>query len=241
MLENNIDNFKYKENSNKLFTNIKFTNQLTLAEINKLNENYTKYGLNIKQVRVDLFGKEKSSENFLKKKRRPERHAKMTLEEFYFKYFCLDFEDKQNKTYPSKISKKESKIMKDKEEIPLESNDDERVDEESLKIIEKHLKDAYDNCQSLEDKERSFDKNVNKNVNYKIKIIDYINKFKKYLPNEDYSFLLNKWKSKNEVNSGNKSDNFLDWKIHNLKGFKSEIILFASINTIKNSQKLNKN
>ena len=66
--------FKYQDKSEYIFSKIELVNNLTLKEIEKLNEKYREIGLFIKQVRVDNYGEEKSPDelilqNYVSKKR----------------------------------------------------------------------------------------------------------------------------------------------------------------------------
>ena len=70
----------------------------------------------------------------------------------------------------------------------------------------------------------------------KSKIIHYILQFRKYISNEQYSFLFDKWKNElskikgvNLFNS-DENNNLFNWKISILKSFKSEIILYSMCN-----------
>lgn len=100
---NFVKDFKYTDYSNNLFTKILLANALTKKEISKLNEKYKELGLFIKQVEVDEYGKELypdellSQNNFLKKKRRLKKHSRMTLQEFYDKYYSENKKSEKNK------------------------------------------------------------------------------------------------------------------------------------------------
>ena len=49
-----------KEN---IYTKVKFVNRLTDKEISKLNNKYIHFGLQMKQIKVDVFGNEIVKEN----------------------------------------------------------------------------------------------------------------------------------------------------------------------------------
>ena len=131
--------FKYKESSKNIFSKIDIVNNYTLGEINKLNDKYKEMGLFIKLVRVDNYGKEKSpsdliSKNFISKKRLLKRHSKMTIEQLYYKYFCIDsFSEK------SKNLRSFSKLK----------GEDELCDIEGYKELQKNINEIHEDFQKL--------------------------------------------------------------------------------------------
>ena len=215
--------FKYIDYSNNIFTKIQLVNALTQKELNILNENYKKLGLFIQQVKVDNFGNQISpneflseNNNFLHKKRRL-KNKSMTLEEFYEE--CC-FNDK--KKYLNSSNK--SNNIKN-------NNEDKLCKKEDLSSWHNNLYSIYQDCQNIDFKKCKID-----DENYKIKIIKCIKEFSKFITKKQYDDLFNKWRNKNmEIKGCNYSDfsDLSSWKIPILKSFKSEISLFATLNTIR--------
>ena len=213
--------FKYKESSKNIFSKIDIVNNYTLEEINKLNDKYKEMGLFIKLVRVDNYGKEKSpsdliSKNFISRKRLLKRHSKMTIEQLYYKYFCVDsFSEK------SKNLRSFSKLK----------GEDELCDIEGYKELQKNINEIHEDFQKLENKKCRIKKN-----DFKEKIMNYIQRFNKYLTSRQYTDIYNKFKEKSMFYVElNKIDDLYEWPIPLLKEFKAEIEILA----IKNN--LNKN
>ena len=215
--------FKYIDYSNNIFTKIQLVNALTQKECNILNENYKKLGLFIQQVKVDNYGNQISpneflseNNNFLHKKRRL-KNKSMTLEEFYEE--CC-FNDK--KKYLNSSNK--SNNIKN-------NNEDKLCKKEDLSSWHNNLYSIYQDCQNIDFKKCKID-----DENYKIKIIKCIKEFSKFITKKQYDDLFNKWRNKNmEIKGCNYSDfsDLSSWKIPILKSFKSEISLFATLNTIR--------
>lgn len=223
-MKNNPIEFKYIDCSNNLFAKIQIVNALTKSEIGKLNEKYRELGLFIRQVSVDEYGNEISKNELLssdnnvlnKKRKRILKKSTMTLEEFYNKYY-----DNNNK---------KSKKINDNKSISNDSIDDHICSIEELKDLNKNLIETYNDCQNINMKKCKIDEK-----DFPDKIIDYIKKFSKFLSNEQYADLFQKWKNKNfEIKGFNEIDvnNINNWKIPVLKAFKSEIILIASSNLL---------
>ena len=218
--------FKFIDFSNNIFRKIQLVNALTQKEFNILNENYKKLGLFIQQIKVDNFGKKiapnelLSENNFLHKKRRPKKKSRMTLEEFYEKYYINDKKKYLNSS--NKSINKSNNLKK--------FNEEKLCQKEDLISWHNNLKSIYQDCQNIDFKKCKID-----DENYKKKIYEYIEKFSKYITEKQYNDLFNKWRNKNlEIKGCNFSD-FADissWRIPALKGFKSEITLFATLNVI---------
>ena len=71
---NEKNEFIYEKHSNNILSKIDLVNNITLNDIQKLNEKYRELNLFIKQVRVDKYGNEKSpddliAKNYVSKKR----------------------------------------------------------------------------------------------------------------------------------------------------------------------------
>lgn len=196
-------------------------------------------GLHIKQVVVDSFGEEeiKKKSSYIdllgKKRNRKEFNS---LNSFLYNYYGKEklLSNKKYKEYKnSNLSEKENNKKYSKEELSELLN--------ALNSIKKDVETIeYKNC-------------VIETDEFKLIIIDYISKFRKYISKEEYSFLLKKWKNELSKIKGidlfdfNKIDNFMNWKISILKGLKSEIVLYAISNICdnlikgKNNNNVNKN
>ena len=141
----------------------------------------------------------------------------MTFEDIYEKYCILNSSNKSiNKSNIIKGYNEENILCK----------------KEDLSSMYNNLNSIYQDCQNIDFKKCKIDEE-----NYKIKIIEYINKYLKYkyITKKQYFDLFNKWKNKNFEIKGFNNQNFSDlssWKIPVLKGFKSEIALFANLNII---------
>ena len=208
----------------KLLSKIEFVNALTPKEISTLNSRYMKLGLHIKQVVVDSFGNEKNKKDssLLSKKRN--RKDYNSLNNFLYSYYGkeeLHSITQKFKTYNKKyLYDKENNNNYTKEELSELSN--------ALNSIKKDLK-------TIEYKKCTIDTDE-----FKLIIVDYISKFKKYISKEQYYFLLKKWKNELSTIKGtdfldfNKFDDFMNWKISILKSLKSEIVLYALCNICEN-------
>ena len=221
--------FKYTDCSNNIFTKIQLVNALTKKEMGKLNEEYAKLGLFIKQVEVDNYGNEIYSDDlfgnsFISKKRRLKKH-RMTLQEFYEKYYL------RGKIKKNSQNKKNNRRISNSNNLS-ENSDEEEDNEEYLANTIEYLKEICEDCQNIEMKKCTI-----KDERFKKTIIYYINTFSKYLTVEQYNNLLIKWKNKNmEIKGFNIFSDLNDlnnWGIPVLKAFKSEIALLASINILR--------
>jgi len=232
-------NILFANKSQKIFTKIKFVNALTSKEISILNTRYMNLGLHIKQVVVDSFGEEeiKKKSSYIdllgKKRNRKEFNS---LNSFLYNYYGKEklLSNKKYKEYKnSNLSEKENNKKYSKEELSELLN--------ALNSIKKDVETIeYKNC-------------VIETDEFKLIIIDYISKFRKYISKEEYSFLLKKWKNELSKIKGidlfdfNKIDNFMNWKISILKGLKSEIVHYEISNICdnlikgKNNNNVNKN
>ena len=211
--------FKYQDKSEYIFSKIELVNNLTLKEIEKLNEKYREIGLFIKQVRVDNYGEEKSPDelilqNYVSKKRLLKRHSKMTLEQLYFKYFCFD-------SFPDKPKKLRS--------FHNEIRENEKYDNIDLQELKKNLEDIHQDFQQLQSRRCKIDK-----LEFKKEIIKYIQKFNAYLTTNQYLSIYNKMKEKSmTVIDPTKIDDLSEWTVSLLKEFKAEVEYLAISNIIK--------
>ena len=216
-IEQNSD-FKFEETTNKLFSKIDIVNNLTLKEIQFLNEKYKEFGLFIKQVRVDKFGNEKSKEdlitnNYLTKKRLLKRHSTMTLEQLYFKYFCYD-----------SFSNKPKYLRSSKNE-----NGEQYCNIDDLKELKQNLEDIHKDYEKLELKKCRIKKKEFNDI-----ISSYMIKFNKYLTTKQYKDLYIKMKGKVSLYKDlSKVDDYINsWPIPILKEFKAEIEMLAISNIL---------
>ena len=217
--------FKYKDCSNNIFSKIQLVNALTQKEIYLLNEKYIELGLFIRQVQVDNFGNELfpnklfSERIFLSKKRQ-------TLQEFYEEYY-LKYKKRKNNVHNIRNNLQNNSYDISSEERNLENN---LLDEE-LHNLSNQIKGVYNDCQNINIKKCKIS-----DENFKKKIIEYIKEFSKFLTKNQYNNLFQKWKIKNyeikEFNINSDINDLSQWRIPILKGFKSEIILFALPNIL---------
>ena len=226
-----IIDFKYKDYSNSIFAKIQLVNALTKKEIAKLNEKYKELGLFIKQIEVDINGNEihpnefLSKNNLLHKKRRLKKHS-MTLQEFYDKYYSYP----KNKKSKNKRIKKNNNESSVSDSINQNENENDYASKDEIKQLINNIKETYNDCQNIDIKKCKID-----DEGFKELIIKFINKYSKYISDKQYTDLFNKWKNKNWIIKGfNNMDvnSLYNWKIPILKGFKSEIALFATSNIL---------
>ena len=225
--------FQYINYSNNLFSKLQIVNYLTKIEYDKLNEKYQNLGLFIKQVKVDKYGNELnhneilSNNDFLHKKRkRLIKKPKMTLQEFFIKYYCNN--NAKKKKINNKIKKDDNSISNNSSESNIHEN--EKYNNEEIKQLCKRLKELYNDCQNIEMKKCKIEEKL-----FKDKTIEYIKRFSKFISNQQYTDLFNKWKNENwKIKGFNLLDvnNLNDWKIPILKAFKSEIVLLSFSNSL---------
>ena len=212
------EGFLFEDSSKNIFSKINLVNNLNLYEIQKLNEKYKELGLFIKQVRVDNFGNQKSSDdlislNYLSKKRLLKRHSKMTVQQLYNKYYCID-----------PFSKKFNNFIAFNNEI----EDDQILDNIDLLELKLNLEEIHQDYQKLESKRCKINKEEFKKL-----IINYIVKFNKYLEEEQYNEIYEKMSEKSSlVVELNDLDNLSKWPVSLLKEFKAEIEIVAISNIL---------
>lgn len=212
----------FADKTHKIFSKIEFVNALTQKEMSHLNKKYLYLGLNIKQVVVDNYGNEKNKKessisDLLGKKRY--RHHFNSLKDFLYKYY-----GKEDSLSVKKIKKNKSR--------KLSGNDStKKISQEELFELKNGLYSIKEDCKRIDYKICLTEDN-----DLKSKIIHYILQFRKYISNEQYSFLFDKWKNElskikgvNLFNS-DENNNLFNWKISILKSFKSEIILYSMCN-----------
>lgn len=212
----------FADKTHKIISKIEFVNALTQKEMSHLNKKYLYLGLNIKQVVVDNYGNEKnkkeSSFSDLLGKKRYRNHFN-SLKDFLYKYY-----GKEDSLSVKKIKKNKSR--------KLSGNDStKKISQEELYELKNGLYSIKEDCKRIDYKIC-----LNEDNDLKSKIIHYILQFRKYISNEQYSFLFDKWKNElskikgvNLFNS-NENNNLFNWKISILKSFKSEIILYSMCN-----------
>ena len=217
---NEKNEFIYEKHSNNILSKIDLVNNITLNDIQKLNEKYRELNLFIKQVRVDKYGNEKSpddliAKNYISKKRLLKRHSKMTLEELYFKYYCYD-----------SFSQK-SRNLRNSKNIN-EQDQDELCNKDDLEELKKNLEEIHQDYQKLALKKCRI-----KKEDFKKTIIKYIQKYNKYITENQYEELYNKMKEESMLYVNfSKIDDLSQWTIPILKEFKAEISLLALSNII---------
>ena len=211
----------FADKTHKIFSKIEFVNALTQKEMSHLNKKYLYLGLNIKQVVVDNYGNEKKKESsisdLLGKKRY--RNNFNSLKDFLYKYY-----GKEDSLSIKKIKKNKSR--------KLSGNDStKKISQEELYELKNGLYSIKEDCKRIDYKICLTEDN-----DLKSKIIHYILQFRKYISNEQYSILFDKWKNElskikgiNLFNS-DENNNLFNWKISILKSFKSEIILYSMCN-----------
>ena len=215
---NEKSEFIFKQHSNNILSKIDLVNNITLNDIQKLNEKYRELNLFIKQVRVDKYGNEKSRDdlvvkNYISKKRLLKRHSKMTLEQLYFKYYCYDSFSEKSKSSRHLIDVNEQ---------------DELCNKDELKELKKSLEEIHQDYQKLELKKCRI-----KKEEFKEKIIRYIRKYNYYLTENQYTDLYNKMKEKAQLYMDpSKVDDLSLWTIPILKEFKAEISILAISNIL---------
>jgi len=238
------ENFKLSDFSNNLFTKITLVNTLDLKEIELLNEKYHELGLCIKQVRVDKYGNEKSPNELLYEesddldfnllKRKSRRHSKQSIQEFFNKYENYDLleENKKpkKKLVKSKYKGNNNNIRNDISDNQSEDEDEIEVENASelIKSLRDKLIEVKQECQYIHYKNCKIE-----DEDFKKKIIEYIRKFSRYISDNEYRKLFNKWKEQNnEIKGVNllEDKDLYKWKVPILKAFKSEITLLATIN-----------
>ena len=215
---NEKSEFIFKQHSNNILSKIDLVNNITLNDIQKLNEKYRELNLFIKQVRVDKYGNEKSRDdlvvkNYISKKRLLKRHSKMTLEQLYFKYYCYDSFSEKSKSSRNLIYVNEQ---------------DELCTIDDLKELKKSLEEIHQDYQKLELKKCRI-----KKEEFKERIIKYIRKYNYYLTENQYTDLYNKMKEKAQLYMDpSKVDDLSLWTIPILKEFKAEISILAISNIL---------
>ena len=238
------ENFKLSDFSNNLFTKITLVNTLDLKEIELLNEKYHELGLCIKQVRVDKYGNEKSPNELLYEesddldfnllKRKSRRQSKQSIQEFFNKYENYDLLE-ENKKQKKKLVKSKYKGNNNNIRNDISDNQSEDEDENEVENVSELIKSLRDKlikvkqeCQYIHYKNCKIE-----DEDFKKKIIEYIRKFSRYISDNEYRKLFNKWKEQNnEIKGVNllEDKDLYKWKVPILKAFKSEITLLATIN-----------
>ncbi len=137
----------------------------------------------------------------------------MTLEQLYFKYYCI-----------APFSEK-SKCLRS---FDKEIDDNELMDKNELKEIKNNLEDIYQDYQKLETKRCKIDK-----LEFKKDIIRYIQRFNSYLNENQYTQIYNKMKEKCLLEIDySKIDDLSEWSVPLLKELKAEILIAAISNIL---------
>ena len=151
----------------------------------------------------------------------------MTIEQLYYKYFCIDSFSEKYKNLRSF-----SKLK----------GEDELCDIEGYKELQKNINEIHEDFQKLENKKCRIKKD-----DFKEKIMKYIQGFNKYLTPRQYTDIYNKFKEKSMFYVElNKIDDLYEWPIPLLKEFKAEIEIAAISNILnlkcgRKNDKQNKN
>ena len=216
---NQPDKILFRDYSNKLFAKIKIANPITKNEIRKLNDRFREMHLNIKHIIVDKNGEEipeKESIEYDPKTNRPIRQVKklLTIKELYNKYFF-------NKIYYKKNFKNQRrKIAEKNKDIPCSKKELQEISSDISLILLKNEQIDFKNCK-LDTQE------------FRLKIINYINNFKKFLPKEIFEKQFLKFKKKAmefkgmDLTNPETVNDLLNWPSNVLKSFKSLIYVLA--------------
>ena len=216
---NQPDKILFRDYSNKLFAKIKIANPITKNEIRKLNDRFREMHLNIKHIIVDKNGEEipeKESIEYDPKTNRPIRQVKklLTIKELYNKYHF-------NKIYYKKNFKNQRrKIAEKNKDIPCSKKELQEISSDISLILLKNEQIDFKNCK-LDTQE------------FRLKIINYINNFKKFLPKEIFEKQFLKFKKKAmefkgmDLTNPETVNDLLNWPSNVLKSFKSLIYVLA--------------
>ena len=216
---NQPDKILFSDYSNKLFAKIKIANPITKNEIRKLNDRFREMHLNIKHIIVDKNGEEipeKESIEYDPKTNRPIRQVKklLTIKELYNKYHF-------NKIYYKKNFKNQRrKIAEKNKDIPCSKKELQEISSDISLILLKNEQIDFKNCK-LDTQE------------FRLKIINYINNFKKFLPKEIFEKQFLKFKKKAmefkgmDLTNPETVNDLLNWPSNVLKSFKSLIYVLA--------------
>jgi len=133
----------------------------------------------------------------------------MTLEQLYFKYFCIA------------PSSEKSKCLRSFDKI---LDDDELMDKIDLEEIKNNLEDIHQDYEQLEPKRCKI-----KSLEFKKDIFKYIPKFNSYLNEKQYKEIYYKMKEKCLL----EIDDLSEWSVPLLKEFKAEIEIAAISNILE--------
>ena len=207
-----------KEN---IFSKLTFVNGLNDKMIARLNSRYSTLGLKMKQIKVDKYGNELVEEDpkkLLGIKR--DRKGFNSYNEFLFGYYGKKKYDILNENF-----EKEKKFIFD-----FDPND-KKCTRKCLSQLKDSLNKIKIDCEYMANKNSKIETD-----DYKEVVLKFIYQFKKYITNEQYIFLYNKWKDEllkvrgTDLFNFDKINNINNWKVSILKCFKSEIVLYGICN-----------
>ena len=205
-----------------IYSKLDFVNCLTDREISKLNSRYLSLGLQMKQVKVDRYGKEIGKEDSEKKELGRKRKRKDFND--YYK-FLSGYYGKRKFEILNKIYENEKKLI-------FNFNPEDKIcTRKCLSMLKDSLNKIKVDCLYMANKNYKIETDE-----YKAVVLKYILQFRKYITNEQYTFLYNKWKNEllkvrgTDLFNFDKINNIINWKVSILKCFKSEIVLYAICN-----------
>ena len=204
-----------------IYSKIKCVNYLTKREISKLNTRYYSSGLFMKQIIVDKYGKEIKKENpdknILGHKR--DRRGFNSLDTFLYNYYGKEKFVILNQSY-----EKEEKLFNFDPE-------DKIITRKCLTQLKDSLNTIKIDCEYMANKNSKIETDE-----YKLVVLKYISELKKYLTDDQYSYLKNKWKNEllkvrgTDLFNFEKINDITNWKVSILKCFKSEMVLYGICN-----------
>lgn len=222
-----------KEN---IYSKLKLVNCLNNKMIDRLNSKYLSLGLQMKQIKVDKYGNEligKDPKEIIGQKR--DRKGFNSLNKFLFGYYGK-----------KKFNVLHENYEKEKKSIFDFNPEDKICTRKCLSQLKDSLNKIKIDCEYMANKNSKIETDEYKEV-----VLKFISQFKKYITNEQYIFLYNKWKNEllkvrgTDLFNFDKINNINNWKVSILKCFKSEIVLYGICNiydgVIKGSKFVNDN
>ena len=205
-----------------IYSKLNFVNYLTDKEISRLNSKYLSSGLQMKQIKVDEYGKEIIEENSKRKilGRKRDRKDFNSYNKFLSHYYGKQQFDILNQNY-----EKEKKMIFDFDP------EDKICTRKCLSLLKDSLNEIKIDCEYMANKNSKIETDEYKSV-----VLIYISQFRKYITSKQYTFLYNKWKNEllkvrgTDLFNFDKINNINNWKVSILRCFKSEIVLYAICN-----------
>ena len=207
-----------KEN---IYSKLSFVNCLTDKMITRLNSRYSTLGLKMKLIKVDKYGNELTEDDPKKVLgRKRDRKLLNPYNKFLFGYYGKKKYDILKENF-----EKEKKLIFD-----FDPND-KICTRKCLSQLKDSLNKIKIDCEYMANKNSKIETDE-----YKAVVLKLIYQFKKYITNEQYTFLYNKWKNEllkvrgTDLFNFDKINNINNWKVSILKCFKSEIVLYGICN-----------